>query len=110
MQEAAMRVFGQMFQEVEVGPTMSAPTITLQLNGSSSLNPAMNEYFANATVTVFAGWNTDVQPIASFAGTGQAGQADFGRGGIEQAYEGAFRQVAEFLLVDPHLIAGLQGY
>ncbi|MCU0973724.1 MAG: hypothetical protein MUF80_07200, partial [Burkholderiales bacterium] len=28
MQEAAMRVFGQMFQEVEVGPTMSAPTIT----------------------------------------------------------------------------------
>lgn len=110
MQEAAMRVFGQVFQEVGTGPTMSAPTLTLQLNGSSSLNPVMNEYFANATVTVFAGANTDVQPIASFAGTGQAGQADFGRGGIEQAYEGAFRQAAELLLMDPHLIASVRGY
>ena len=109
MQEAALRVFSQVFQEVGTQPAMSAPAITLQLNGSSSLNPVMNEYYANATVTVFPGADTAVQPIASIAGTGQASQPNFARDGIAQAYEGAFRQVAELLLADPHFIASLRG-
>jgi hypothetical protein len=30
--------------------------------------------------------------------------------GIAQAYEGAFRQIAELLLADPHFVASLRGY
>ena len=110
MQEAAARVFSLVFQEVGTQPAMTAPAITLQLNGSSSLNPVMNEYYANATVTVFPGADTAAQPIASIAGAGQASQPNFVQDGIAQAYEGAFRQIAELLLADPHFVASLREY
>lgn len=110
MQEAAARVFSLVFQEVETQPATTAPAITLQLNGSSSLNPEMNEYYANATVTVFPGADTAVQPIASIAGAGQASLPSFVQDGIAQAYEGAFRQIVELLLADPHFVASLREY
>jgi ABC-type phosphate transport system substrate-binding protein len=110
MREAALRVFGQVFQEVGTPPAMTAPIVTLQVSGSSSLNPVMNEYYANATVRVFPSASTYAQPIASFAGTGQASQPDFVDDGIAQAYAGAFRQIADLLLADPQFIASLRGY
>lgn len=110
MQEAAARVFAQVFQEVGTLPAPGAPAVTLQLHGSSSLNAAMNEYYANVTVRVFSGANTYAQPIASFAGTGQASEPNFVRDGIARAYEGAFRQIVDFLLADPHFVASLRGY
>lgn len=109
MQEAALQVFGQVFQEVVTAPTTAAPAITLQVNGSSSLNPVMNEYHANATVAVFAGADTSSQPLAFIAGTGQGVQPN-PDDGIWQAYGAAFRQIAELLLADPWLPAVLGGY
>ncbi len=109
MQQAALRVFRLVFAEVGTPPGMSEPAVTLQLTGSSSVNPVMSEYYANATVTAFPGTNTSVQPIVSVAGTGQASQPNFARAGITQAYEGAFRQVADLLLADPRFIASLRG-
>lgn len=110
MQEAAARVFGAMFQEVGTPPAVSGPVVTLQLYGSSSLNAVTNEYYANASVAVFQGGNTTAPPIASVAGTGRAGHPDFVDDGIAQAYEEAFRQIAELLLADPHFVASLAGY
>jgi hypothetical protein len=110
MQQAAARVFGQVFQEAGPLPAESNPAITLVLAGSSSLNPVMNEYYANVTVTVFAGADTSAQPIASIAGTGQASQANLADDGIGQAYEGALWQIAYLLLADPHFVAALRQY
>lgn len=109
MQQAATRVFGQVFQETGTPQSMSAPTVTLLLNGSSSVNPVMSEYYANANATVFQGRNTYVQPIASFSGAGQASQPNFTREGISQAYEAAFREIANLMLADPTLVARLRG-
>ncbi|MFO1207277.1 MAG: hypothetical protein U1E63_16400 [Burkholderiales bacterium] len=109
MQAAALNVFGQVFQEAAVAPTADAPVITLQLNGSSSLNPVLGEYHANATVTVFAGADTASEAIAFFAGTGQGSQPN-PDDGVWQAYDAAFREIAELLLVDPHLLSALSGH
>ncbi len=109
MQEAALQVFSQIFQEVVAAPITAAPAITLQLNGSSSLNPLMNEYHANATVTVFAGADTSSQPLAFIAGTGHGAQPN-PDDGIWQAYDAAFRQIADLFLADPHLPALFSGY
>jgi hypothetical protein len=79
MQQAAIRVFREVFTEVGAAPTLSAATITVVLNGSSSWNPVMNEYNANATATVFPG------------------------------YEGAFRQIGNRMLADGGLLAKLKG-
>jgi len=108
MQQAATNVFRQVFAEVGTPERVGAPTVTFQLNGSSSVNPVMSEYYANATATIFQGRNTYVQPIASLSGSGQASQPNFTRGGIAQAYEGAFRQIANQLLADPNLVARLR--
>jgi hypothetical protein len=108
MQQAATTVFRQVFSEVGTPERVGAPTVTFQLNGSSSVNPVMSEYYANATATIFQGGNTYVQPVASFSGTGQASQPNFTRDGIAQAYENAFRQIANLLLADPNLLSRLR--
>jgi hypothetical protein len=108
MQQAATTVFRKVFAEVGAPDRVGAPTVTFQLNGSSSVNPVMSEYYANATATIFQGGNTYVQPIASLSGTGQASQPNFTRDGIAQAYESAFRQIANQLLADPNLVARLR--
>jgi hypothetical protein len=110
MQGSALTVFKQVFEEIGMPPAMTAPAVTLQVNGSSSLNPLLNEYHANAIVTVFPLADLYAQPIASFAGTGRVSQPNFDLDGIAAAYEGAFRQIAEMLLADPHLVAILRGY
>jgi len=112
MQQAAEKVFGQIFSEVGALQTIRDPWITLQLHGSSSVNPVLGEYYANASATLFAGGGTDDEPFGSFPGTGQAiltTPPAFAPEGIVRAYEAAFRQVVELLLADPQVLAALQG-
>jgi hypothetical protein len=110
MVQAALQVFGKVFQELAIAPMAAAPVITLQLNGSSSLNPVLSEYHANASVTVFAGADPLYDsPLAFIPGTGQAGEPA-PDDGIRRAYAEAFRRIAEVLLADPYLLAILRGY
>jgi hypothetical protein len=100
MQQAAIRIFREVFVEVGAAQTISAPTVTIVLNGSSSVNPVMNEYYANATATVFPGGNTYTEPLGTFSGSGTGSQPNFSQAGIATAYEGAFRQIASRMLAD----------
>jgi hypothetical protein len=72
------------------------------------LNPTLNEYYANATATVFPGADTRGMPIATFNGNGKASQLNYSRSGILEAYEAAFAQIANNLLADKQLLARLQ--
>ena len=108
MQQAAMRVFREIFTEVGVAPSMSAPSVTIRLSGSSSLNPVMTEYYANATATIFPGGDTYIQPLGTHSGSGTASQENFSQGGIALAYEGAFRQIGNRILADPKLLAKIR--
>jgi hypothetical protein len=109
MQQAAIRMFRDAFTEVGTAQTVNAPTVTVVLNGSSSVNPVMNEYYANATATVFAGGNTYTEPLARFSGSGTGSQPNFSQAGIATAYEGAFRQIADRMLADGALLSKLRG-
>lgn len=108
MQQAAIRIFREVFTEVGAAGTLSAPTVTVMLNGSSSVNPVMSEYYANATATVFPGGDTYTQPLGTFSGAGTGSQPNFSQGGIATAYEGAFRQIANRMLADAALLAKLR--
>jgi hypothetical protein len=109
MQQAAIRMFREAFTEVGTTQSLSEPTVTVVLNGSSSVNPIMNEYYANATATVFPGGDTYTQPLATFSGSGTGSQPNFSQGGIATAYEGAFRQIADRMLANGALLAKLRG-
>ncbi len=109
MQQAAIRVLREVFSEVDAAQTLSAPTITVVLNGSSSVNPVMSEYYSNATATVFPGGNTYIQPLGTFSGSGTGSQPNFSQAGIAAAYEGAFRQIGNRMLADRGLLAKLAG-
>lgn len=109
MQQAALRIFREAFSEVGVAPEMSTPTVTVVLNGSSSVNPVMSEYYANATATVFPGGNTYTQPLGTFSGSGTGSQPNFSQAGIATAYERAFRQIANRMLADRGLLAKMKG-
>ena len=109
MQHAAMRVFREMFTEVGVAQSMSSPSVTIRLSGSSSVNPVMSEYYANATATVFPGGDTYTQPLGIYSGSGTASQPNFSQGGIASAYERAFRQIGNRMLADPKLLVNLRG-
>jgi hypothetical protein len=108
MQQAAIRVLREVFTEVGAGQTISAPTITVVLNGSSSVNPVMSEYYANATATVFPGGDTYTQPLGTYSGSGTGSQPNFSQAGIASAYEAAFRQIGNRMLTDRGLLAKLQ--
>jgi len=108
MQQAAIRVFREAFSEVGVAPNMSAPTVTVVLNGSSSVNPVMSEYYANATATVFPGSDTYTEPLGTFSGSGTGSQPNFSQAGIATAYERAFRQIASRMLADRPLLAKMR--
>ncbi len=108
MQHAAMRVFREMFTEVGVAPSMSSPSVTIRLSGSSSVNPVMSEYYANATATIFPGADTYTQPLGIHSGSGTASQPNFSQGGIASAYERAFRQIGNRMLADPKLLVSLR--
>jgi hypothetical protein len=109
MQQAAIRVFREVFTEVGDAPAMSAPTITVVLNGSSSVNPVMSEYYANATATVFPRGDTYTQPLGTFSGSGTGSQPNFSQAGIAAAYEGAFRQIGNRMLADRALLTQVRG-
>lgn len=105
MQHAAIRIFREVFTEVGTAQSMNAPTITVQLNGSSSVNPVMSEYYANVTATVFPGGNTYTEPLGKYSGSGTGSQPNFSQAGIAAAYEGAFRQIGNRMLADRALLA-----
>jgi ABC-type phosphate transport system substrate-binding protein len=108
MQHAAIRVFREIFTEVGLAPSMNAPSVTIRVSGSSSLNPVMTEYYANATATIFPGGDTYTQPLGTISGSGTADQEDFSQGGIASAYEGALRQIGSRMLADPRLLAKIR--
>jgi hypothetical protein len=108
MQHAATRVFREMFTEVGTAPGMASPAVTIRLSGSSSVNPVMSEYYANATATVFPGGDTYTSPLGAYSGSGSSGQPNFSQGGIATAYERAFRQIGNRILADPKLLARLR--
>ncbi len=109
MQQAAMKVFREMFGEVGTPQSVTAPAITIRLTGYSSVNPIMSEYYATPTATVFAGGDTYAQPLGTFSGNGTASQPNFSRAGVASAYEGGFRQIGNRMLADPSLLARLRG-
>lgn len=109
MQQAAIRVFREMFTEVGAAQSMTAPTITVRLDGSSSVNPVMSEYYANVTATVFPGGDTYTQPLGTYSGGGTGSQPNFSQTGIASAYEGAFRQIGNRMLGDRGFLAKLAG-
>lgn len=109
MQQAAIRILREVFSEVGTASTLSAAQITVVLNGSSSVNPVMSEYYANATATVFPGENTYTQPLGTFSGSGTGSQPNFSQAGIATAYEGAFRQIGNRMLADRALLAKMKG-
>lgn len=108
MQQAALNVFHRLFSDAGPATTVADPNVTIVLKGDSSLNPTLNEYYANATATVFAGADTYAMPIAVFNGSGKASQTNYSRSGILEAYEAAFAQIANDLLADRQLLARLQ--
>ncbi|MBL8538970.1 MAG: hypothetical protein JNK68_01235 [Betaproteobacteria bacterium] len=108
MQQAALNVFQKLFSDAGPAATVEGPAITIVLKGDSSLNPTLNEYYANATATVFAGADTHAMPIATFNGNGKASQSNYSRSGIREAYEAAFAQIANDLLADKPLLARLR--
>jgi hypothetical protein len=109
MQQAAIRVFREIFTEVGDAQTMSAPSVTIRLSGSSSVNPVMSEYYANATAKVFPGGDTYAQPFGSYSGSGTSSQPNFSQGGIASAYEAAFRRIGNRMLTDAKLLGKLRG-
>lgn len=109
MQQAAIRVFREAFSEVGSAQSLAVPTITVVLNGSSSVNPVMSEYYANATATVFPGGNTYTQPLGTFSGSGTGSQPNFSQAGIATAYEAAFRQIGNRMLSDRALLTKMKG-
>jgi hypothetical protein len=108
MQQAGLNVFHRLFSDAGPASTVDRPVITIVLKGDSSLNPTLNEYYANATATVFAGSDTRAMPIAAFNGNGKASQSNYSRSGILEAYEAAFAQIANNLLADKQLLARLR--
>ncbi len=108
MQHAAMRIFREMFTEVGLASSMDSPSVTIRLSGSSSVNPVMSDYYANATATVFPGEDTYTQPLGIYSGSGTASQPNFSQGGIASAYERAFRQIGNRMLADPKLLVNLR--
>ncbi len=108
MQQAAIRIFREVFTEAGAAQTLGNPTVTVVLNGSSSVNPVMNEYYASATAKVFPGGDTYTQPLGTFSGSGTGSQPNFSQGGIATAYEGAFRQVATRMLANGALLSKLR--
>ena len=109
MGQAGMKVFREMFTEVGAPQSLSAPVITIRLNGYSSVNPVMNEYYGSPTATIFSGSDTYTQPVAVYSGNGTASQPNFERAGISQAYEAAFREIGNRMLADPSLLMKLRG-
>jgi hypothetical protein len=109
MQQAALNVFHRLFAEAGPAATVPDPAVTIVLKGNSSLNPTLNEYYANVTATVFAGRDTYAAPLAAFSGAGKASQPNYTRSGILMAYEAAFAQIANKLLADPKFRARVQG-
>ncbi len=108
MQQAGLNIFHRLFSDAGPAATVDRPTITIVLKGDSSLNPTLNEYYANATATVFAGADAYAMPIAAFNGNGKASQSNYSRSGILEAYEAAFAQIANDMLADKQLLARLQ--
>lgn len=108
MQQAALNVFQKLFCDAGPAATVENPAVTIVLMGDSSLNPTLNEYYANATATVFAGADTHATPIATFNANGKASQSNYSRSGIREAYEAAFAQIANDLLADRQLLARLR--
>jgi hypothetical protein len=108
MQQAGLNVFHRLFSDAGPAATVDRPSITIVLKGDSSLNPTLNEYYANATATVFSGADTYAMPIAVFNGNGKASQSNYSRSGILEAYEAAFAQIATDLLADKQLLARFQ--
>jgi hypothetical protein len=108
MQQAALNVFHRMFSDAGPAATLDQPSVTLVLKGDSSLNPTLNEYYANVTVTVFSGADTYAVPIAVFNGSGKASQSNYSRSGILEAYEAAFAQISNDVLADKQLLARIE--
>ncbi len=109
MQQAAKRVFREIFTEVGDAQTMGAPSVTIQLSGSSSVNPVMSEYYASATAKVFIGADTYAPPLGTYSGSGTASQPNFSQGGIATAYEGAFGRIGNLMLADPKVLSKIRG-
>jgi len=105
MQQAALNIFHRLFSDAGPAATVQDPAVTIVLKGNSSLNPTLNEYYANVTATVFKGADTYSMPIAVFKGDGKASEQDYSRSGVLMAYEAAFVQVANKLLADRQLLA-----
>jgi hypothetical protein len=108
MQQAGLNVFHRLFTDAGPAATVQDPAITIVLKGTSSLNPTLNEYYANVTATVFPGGNTYTAPLAVFSGEGKASQPNYSRAGVLMAYEAAFAQLANKLLADKLLLARIQ--
>jgi hypothetical protein len=104
MQQAGLNVFHRIFSDAGPAATVEQPTATIVLKGDSSLNPTLNEYYANVTATVFAGADTHAMPLAVFNGSGKASQSNYSRSGILEAYEAAFAQIGNNLLADRQLL------
>jgi hypothetical protein len=109
MQQAALNVFHRVFSDAGPAASVQDPAITIVLKGTSSLNPTLAEYYANATATFFSGANTYSAPIAVLQGSGRASQPDYVRSGFLMAYEAAFAQLASQMLADPNLVSRLRG-
>jgi hypothetical protein len=108
MQQGGLNVFHRMFSDAGPAATVEQPSVTIVLKGDSSLNPTLNEYYANVTATVFSGADIHAMPIAVFNGSGKASQSNYSRSGILEAYEAAFAQIANNLLADQPLLARIQ--
>jgi len=109
MQQAALNVFRQIFTDVGSLESLGAPAITVRLTPNSTLNPLMNQYYANPTATVFPGGDTYTQPIGTYTGSGTSSQMNFTNAGIASAYDAAFRQIGNAMLADSKLLARAQG-
>jgi len=108
MQQAGLNVFHRVFTEAGPASTVDQPSVTIMLKGDSSLNPTLNEYYANVTATVFAGADTYASPVAAFNGSGKASQSNYSRIGILEAYEAAFAQISGDMLADRQLLERIQ--
>jgi|SoimicmetaTmtLMB_FD_contig_31_17298260_length_1024_multi_1_in_0_out_0_1 hypothetical protein len=105
MLQAGFNIFHRVFSDAGPAASVSDPAVTIVLKGTSSLNPTLNEYYANVTATIFRGADTYSPPLAVFKGDGKASAQNYTRSGILMAYEAAFAQIGNKLLADRQLIA-----
>jgi len=108
MRTAALSMMRDLFSEVvEAGPPPHNG-IVFRLSGSSSINPAVSRYHANALVEVFSRLETGEQLIGRFEGAGDAQGRIFSEWPLQEAYAQAFSEVSRQILANPEVMRRLR--